>query len=470
MQDLPAHGVGQQYAATLTSTAVILRAVQQAHQCRQGVLTSQNPTRQAADPLPAFQSAAGDLALTLYPSPHSKYCAVRYSRPGSHNELQQPYVSQRSGLALYDSHTGRLLHSLRNNDEYGCRVCWSACSTRLHVEVTVTGNDELVVIYEVPSGRIVTPQWTPEAAAVLSDRSRIGANLWAPDGKHILVSTQAPGPEKMLHVLHAVTGALVASATITDVRCSRPCEVCLYSHPPVVWHPSSIGVVVPTCTWALKGPTPLRAAELKFGHCDATAHLIPQATHLSPDGKHLVAPAFVQAYGRPGGAVAIMQCVEEAECLIFPLLRVLGDYDSPISEARWCPRPGADADLLVRIGSCLTSRGALRLVTSTGRWLSQPAPTEFCLRQVSTFSPWTTSPCGRFCQVERREGRWLVPYILHIATGAVYAIPGSSSEVSVELRWSSCGARIPQQTTQVCSAFVEEIRVQSFAVLHYAAS
>ena len=466
-QDLPALGVGQQYAATLISTPDVLGAVQQAHQCRQGVLTGQTPVRQAADPLPPLPSADGDMALSLHPSPDPRYCATTYHRKGGPNAAQQIWVERKCGLALYDSHTGRLLHSLRSDDERGCRICWSACSTRLQVEVEAVDEEcfltNFVVIYEVPSGRIATPHWSPEAEAVLSDRSRIGSSLWGPDGKHFLVSTHSleprGPPEKMLHVLHAVTGALVASAAMTDVRCSKPCEVCMYLTPPVEWHPSSIGVVVPTCSWQMADLYALRGADLKVGLCHEIAHLVPQGTYFSPDGRHLVAPTFLHVGDGPSNAVAVMQCIEEAECLIFPLLHVLGDYDSPVSEARWCPRPGADADLLIRL------RNALWLVTLDGHLLGQPASAEFCTRPDTTFSP-----CGRFCQVARREGNRLVPYILHTGTGAVHALPGSSSEVSIELLWSACGARILQQTTQVGSDLDPEFRWQSFAVLHYTAS
>ena len=66
---MQAFGVGLQYAATLSTTRDVMQALQQAHQCRQGVLSGQNPIRQAADQLPDLPKTEESLAILLDPSP-----------------------------------------------------------------------------------------------------------------------------------------------------------------------------------------------------------------------------------------------------------------------------------------------------------------------------------------------------------------------------------------------------------------
>ena len=462
-QDLPAFGVGLQYAATLASTLDVVQAVQQTHQCRQGILTGQIPARQPADPLPALPSAFGNLALSLQPSPDSKLCAVVYGCEEGYDPDMMTIRPEASGLALYETHTGRLLHSLRRNDGRFCVVHWSACSTRLNVDAQGPRvSPPVVEIYEAGSGLVVTPTWSPQAAEVLAKRSPIGGCTWSPDGKHLLICNHAVDG-RLLHVLHTQTGALLASAPMTDVPCISACTIWGYLTLPLIWHPSSIGFAVPACSFHLSEDSSalsiFRAAQIKVGHCPSAVHLETGDTQFSADCKFLIAPAYVECGEGTKDRVAVMQCIEEAECLSFPLLHVLGDVHSPVSETRWCPKPGTHALLLRK-------DNALRLATLHGQPMGSPAPAEICLREYYGFSP-----CGRLCQVMREEAGRQVPYLLHCSTGTVLSVPGSSSELGLGLRWSSCGSCILQQVGRIGLGYDEQqYSEQSFTVLRFTAS
>ena len=175
MQDVPAFGVGLQYAATLSSTKDIMQALQQAHQCRQGVLSGQAPILQAADCLPDLPTASGAEVISLHPSPDSKLMAVVYGGNWTWeidgHTASEPEVC---GLALYETHTGKLLHSLRDDDSSPCSVFWFPCSTRLYVQAYATDTRPFVT-YDAVSRHIVPSGWSHQAAAAWQRSRKLAA-------------------------------------------------------------------------------------------------------------------------------------------------------------------------------------------------------------------------------------------------------------------------------------------------------
>ena len=425
MQDLQAFGVGLLYAVTLSTTRDIMQALQQAHQCRQGVISGQSPTRQASDCLPDLPRTEESLRISLHPSPNSKLCGVVYGGDWSFATEDQNSKPSVCGLALYETHTGKLLHSLRTRDPEPCSVSWSSCGTRIYAQVETldaTINLNLMIeVYDAASGRIVTPHWDPQTAAVMSQVQWISGCTWAPDGEHLLVccdESRGNGMDRSLHVLHAATGGLLATVPLTRVGCISYCTVRAFPAVPFLWHPSSRAFAVPACSYELSTADIWRAAQLKSGHCPALVHMLPHLTFFSPDGRYLLAPAFAGEGEAIEERVAVMQCIEHAECFSFPLLHILGDLQSPVLSGRWCPRANAPPALLV-----VPPKG-LRLLTLDGQRLYKPAPAKMRQRYPAMFSP-----CGRFCQLFRQIGDQSVPHIVHWEDGTVHRVPGSRSDV-----------------------------------------
>ena len=430
---MQALGVGPQYAATLTSTKDIMQALQQAHQCRQGVLSGQAPILMAADCLPDLPTASGAEVVSLHPSPDSKLMAVVYGGNWTW-EIEGHTASEPEvcGLALYETHTGKLLHSLRDDDSSPCSIFWFPCSTRLHVQAYATDTRPFVT-YDAVSGLIVPSCWGQPAAAALAEAQKSGGCRWAPDGQHALVCVHGQQySRRTVHVVHAASGDLLASATLTRVQCKPTCRV---GNMMPMWRPDSRSFILPGCTWDLEDKCSLwRAAQLKSGLCPAAVHLTASLSHVSPDGGWLVAPAYVQQDGEMKERVAVMQCTEEAECLRFQLLHVLDDILSSVIYARWCPMPGAAAALLVK-----KDRGDLQVIALHGQPLGKPAP------KVWLQHPTTFSPCGRFCQAFRQMGDLRQPHIVHWESGAVLPITGGKPKPMVDLLWSSCGTCLLRQ-------------------------
>lgn len=363
------------------------------------------------------------------------------------------------GLALYETHTGKLLHSLRTTDPEPCSVSWSSCSTRIYAQVA-THDDLQIEVYDAASGQIMTPQWDPQAAAVMSKVRWILGCTWAPDGEHLLVcfdETRGNGMDRSLHVMHAATGGLLLTVPLTRVACTGFCTVRTFAAVPFLWHPSSRAFAFPGCSYELPVVDVWRAAQIKSGHCPASAHMTPHQTRFSPDGRFLLAPAFIAGGHGTVGRVAVMQCIEQAECFSFPVLHILGDVHSPVLEGRWCPMASEPPVLLV------VQHTGMRLMTIDGQKLFKPAPSG-----MDQVYPPVFSPCGHFCQLLRQIGEHPVPHFVHWEEGTVHKIPGSKSDVEADLQWSSCGTCIVQQNAHY--DLFEGWNERPFTVLRYGPS
>ena len=142
--------MGAAYTSTLASTPAVLKALQAAHLMRKGILRSPPAVQRAAQLLPDLPGLHCVPQLTL--SPDSLWCAVSF------DEDDGSAACDYGALYMYDTHTGRHVHTLYRGEIGGCFTHWTSCSTRLLVLMGVHElHDTSLLVFELRQGAASGP-------------------------------------------------------------------------------------------------------------------------------------------------------------------------------------------------------------------------------------------------------------------------------------------------------------------------
>ena len=279
--------MGAAYTSALASTPAVLKALQAANLMRKGILRSQPAVQRAAQLLPDLPGLHCVPQLTL--SPDSLWCAV------SVEEDDGSAACDYGALYMYDTHTGRHVHTLYRGEIGGCFAHWTSCSTHL---LMLMGVHELhntgLLVFEAATGRCIRPEWTLPAAAVVRGASRDITMkrdmLFPPDGSMLLCVHDygIPPEEFSLYVLVLQAGSIAAASPLAEVRRRG-----LAHHRNgytldvnMLWHQNSGGVVLPSCTFQLADGQPFQRAGLAAGHCPLPAYLGENSAFSPTGGGH----------------------------------------------------------------------------------------------------------------------------------------------------------------------------------------
>ena len=426
--------MGDAHSANLGTTAEIHSAIRAAQLCQQGMTFGWKHTRLLSEPLPALpgQGSARTQVIVMQLSPDGRQAAVFFGASFA--------TLPKMGIAIYALDTGKILSHWISRvgglDDHS----WSPCSTYLRLQ-----HDNLespcIEVHVPATGQVVTPAWSSEAAAVLSQK---GDCAWSPDGNLLLYSLKAVGQEQALHVVHLVRGTLLASVKLQGHACSLSKCPANRESSHALWHPSSKGLILPGCSWTVVDPQPLYSIGLKVGYCPVPAHMSLMTASFSPCGKYLLAkgepPAISSKYPSFNGAASghrfcVLRCRDRPHDYSLKIQYTWGPREPPLL-CRWCPMSPALLRHLKSQGAVLVSNeNVVQPAAPDGVYLGESTPPGFRLGAVPQFSP-----CGQFCCVLSNAFGMSGTSIWHTRNGECYEV----SPDAQDLLWPSSGDCIVQ--------------------------
>ena len=206
--------MGQAYTATLSSTTAILQALRKARKVQQGISAEQRPDITWAEPLPQYtQHSPMQNARSLHLSPNGIYCIAEFMNMRSRSDRRWPWY----GVALYETHTGRLLHTLRKHDVQLCdksavyQIIWAPCSTMLFLHQP---NSWWIHVYDADSGSCTTIRWEPDDSRGYT--VHLSCPEWAPDFSLMMRKVRirphaSEQSDSWIDIVRGADGSMVAS-------------------------------------------------------------------------------------------------------------------------------------------------------------------------------------------------------------------------------------------------------------------
>lgn len=424
VQDTQACGVGAAYTATLTSTADILQALREAHICQRGIRAERSPAVHWAEPLPQIMRSDLQVAFRLDLSPNALLTAVSFHAQTSPHDGGP--VTARDvlgyGVALYETHTGRLLRTLRSGDPHVSwelfspyQIDWFPCSTKLSVFYKGTGK---LHVFEAATGQSMPIPWLPLECALYQHHE---FPVWSPDCRLVL-RRWWDNDAYTFDFLLAADGSLVASTVLQrewlDPDFHDYAEDCWGTW---LWHPTVQGGIVAACWSHLKTPHSLQAAGITMGVSPVPAHMDKSAA-FSPSGGLLLAP--VGTYGfrhHQIKGLTVFRCTESQHAFSFDILHSFDGSPCNYVAGKWCSMQQMGDVLMIDFGM------GLQLLSPQGHARGTISDSSFQAEEFSDSDDYTFSPCGQLCQVMSCDAPTR-RFILHCRSGTVHEQRSSANK------------------------------------------